>query len=104
MRFLTAVLTVLVAFVFIGVVMAVTPGNKVEYAGGPLGKVVFDGRFHADKGMGCFDCHPGLFQMGMDARITMENHFDGKSYCFACHNAAKAFGSSGNCVRCHVKE
>lgn len=102
MRFLTAVLTVMIAIAFIGVVAAVPPGQKIEYAGGPMGKVVFDGKSHADKGLKCADCHTKLFQMKREAKIKMADH-NADKYCFSCHNGDRAFKSAGNCAKCHTK-
>jgi c(7)-type cytochrome triheme protein len=88
----------------IGNVMAVPPGKTVEFSS-PKGKVIFDGKAHADKGLKCADCHvkPKLFEMkkGGD-KITMAAMNDGK-YCGACHDGNKAFGvkAPADCVKCH---
>jgi c(7)-type cytochrome triheme protein len=88
----------------IGNVMAVPPGKTVEFAS-PKGKVTFDGKVHADKGLKCADCHikPKLFEMkkGGD-KITMAAMNDGK-FCGACHDGNKAFSvkAPANCVKCH---
>ena len=64
----------------IGNVMAVPPGKTVEFAS-PMGKVTFDGKAHADKGLKCADCHtkPKLFEMkkGGD-KLTMAAMNEGK--------------------------
>ena len=88
----------------IGNVMAV-PAGKVEFAGGSLGKVIFDAKVHADKGAKCADCHtkPKLFEMkkGGD-KMTMAAMNEGK-FCGTCHNAKKAFSvkSPADCAKCH---
>ena len=88
----------------IGNVMAVPPGRTLEFAS-PMGKVTFDGKVHADKGLQCADCHvkPKLFEMkkGGD-KISMAAMNEGK-YCGACHNGAKAFSvkAPADCVKCH---
>ena len=73
-----------------GNVMAV-PKGTVEFAGGPMGKVTFDAKVHADKGAKCADCHtkPKLFEMkkGKD-KLTMKDMNDGK-FCGACHDGKK---------------
>ena len=105
---LTAVLTlVLAAFLSFGSVMASPPGKNVEFAGGPMGKVTFDGKAHAAKGLKCPDCHtsPKLFEMKKGAdKITMAEMNKGKN-CGTCHDGKKAFKSSdpANCSKCHKK-
>ena len=90
----------------IGNVMAVPPGKTVEFAG-PMGKVTFEGKVHADQGSKCADCHikPKLFEMkkGKD-KMTMAAMNEGK-FCGACHDGKKAFSVMGpdNCVKCHTK-
>ena len=91
----------------IGNVMAVPPGKTVEFAS-PKGKVIFDGKAHADAGLKCADCHikPKLFAMkkGGD-KITMAAMNEGK-FCGACHDGNKAFSvkAPANCVKCHKAE
>ena len=63
MRITVLLLTVLIAVAFVGSAFAVPPGKTVEYAGGGMGKVVFDGKTHADKGLKCNDCHTKIFKM-----------------------------------------
>ena len=50
MRFGVIILSLLILVAFTGNAFAVGPGKTVEYAGGSAGKVVFDGKAHADKG------------------------------------------------------
>lgn len=105
MRILTAVLAILIAVVFVGSAMAVPPGKTVEYAGGGFGKVVFDGKSHADKGLKCNNCHTKIFQMKKgSAKMKMADINAGK-FCGECHNGTKAFKSSdtANCAKCHKK-
>lgn len=87
---------------FVVSVMAVPAGKTVEYGGGPLGKVIFDGKIHADKGFKCNDCHTAIFKMKKEVKITMADHKDSK-FCFKCHDGSKAFKSDDNCARCHKK-
>ncbi|MCX8027209.1 MAG: hypothetical protein N3A62_05065 [Thermodesulfovibrionales bacterium] len=87
---------------FVVSAMAVPAGKNVEYQGGALGKVVFDGKIHADKGMKCNDCHTSIFSMKKEVKITMEDHKADK-FCFKCHNGSKAFKAEESCTRCHKK-
>jgi c(7)-type cytochrome triheme protein len=88
----------------IGNVMAVPPGKTAEFAN-PRGKVTFDGKVHADKGLKCADCHskPKLFEMkkGGD-KMTMAAMNEGK-FCGTCHDGKKAFSvkAATDCVKCH---
>ncbi len=104
MKIVIALLTIAIAVVFIGSAMAVPPGKTIEYAGGGAGKVVFDGKLHADKGLKCNDCHTKIFPMKKGAKITMADINAGKS-CGECHNGTKAFkaGDAANCAKCHKK-
>jgi c(7)-type cytochrome triheme protein len=105
MKKFTVILVVLIAVAFVGNVMAVPGGKTVEFAGGDKGKVVFDGKGHADKGLKCNDCHPKVFQMKKgSSKITMADINAGK-FCGECHNGTKAFkaGEEANCAKCHKK-
>ena len=90
----------------IGNVMAVPAGKTVEFES-PMGKVTFDGKAHAAKGLKCPDCHtkPKLFEMkkGKD-KITMKDMNAGK-FCGACHDGKKAFSTKApaDCKKCHKK-
>lgn len=81
---------------------AVGSGKLVKFDGKTNGKVIFDGKTHADKGFKCADCHskPKLFAM-KKALLKMDNMKAGKS-CGACHDGKKAFNVS-ECVKCHKK-
>jgi c(7)-type cytochrome triheme protein len=87
-----------------GNVMAVPPGKTVEFASS-MGKVTFDGKAHADKGLKCADCHskPKLFEMkkGGD-KMTMAAMNEGK-FCGTCHDGSKAFSvkAPADCMKCH---
>jgi c(7)-type cytochrome triheme protein len=88
----------------IGTSWAVPPGKTVEFSGEKApGKVVFSGTIHADKGLKCKDCHPGIFHMKKGAdKITQADHKEGK-FCFTCHNGTKSFAPKDNCTKCHKK-
>ena len=99
-------LVVVVALALSMTAFAVPAGKTIEFEGKGAGKVVFDGKIHADKGLKCADCHQsGLFKMkkGGDV-ITMKDMNEGK-FCGACHNGTKAFSSkdAANCAKCHKK-
>jgi len=81
---------------------AVPAGKTVEYAGGGAGKVVFDGKTHADKGLKCADCHPGIFKMKKGEKLTMADMNAGKN-CGSCHkDGGKSFATK-ECAKCHKK-
>jgi c(7)-type cytochrome triheme protein len=101
-KLLVIAIVMIVTFVLSVSAFAVPAGKNVDFAGGAAGKVVFDGKIHADKGLKCADCHPGNFKMkkGGDV-ITMADINAGKS-CGACHNGTKAFAAK-ECAKCHKK-
>ena len=105
-RFFVFALVVVVTFAMAVSAFAVPAGKTVEFDGKGAGKVVFDGKMHADKGLKCADCHQsGLFKMkkGGDV-ITMKDMEAGK-FCGGCHNGTKAFGvkDAASCAKCHKK-
>jgi c(7)-type cytochrome triheme protein len=82
---------------------AVPSGKIVVLEPKGAGKVVFDGKMHADKGFKCADCHPGVFKMKKDGdAITMKDIREGK-FCGTCHNGTKAFNAKDavSCSKCH---
>jgi c(7)-type cytochrome triheme protein len=100
------VLALVVVLALAATAFAVPAGKTVEFDGKGGGKVVFDGKVHADKGNKCADCHQsGLFKMkkGGDV-ITMKDMEAGK-FCGGCHNGTKAFGvkDAASCAKCHKK-
>ncbi|MFB3886274.1 MAG: cytochrome c3 family protein [Thermodesulfobacteriota bacterium] len=104
MRLMGLFLALLVAVALAGSAFAVSSDKKIEYAGGSAGKVIFDGKVHADKGLKCTDCHTKIFQMKKGAKITMADMNAGKN-CGTCHNGERAFksGDPANCGKCHKK-
>lgn len=104
-KLLVIAIVVMVTFVLSVSAFATPAGKSVEFAGGAAGKVVFDGKTHADKGLKCADCHPANFKMkkGGDV-ITMKDMEAGKN-CGACHNGTKAFEvkTPASCAKCHKK-
>ena len=102
---LAGILAVFAALMLsIGNLMAVPSGKTVDYASSK-GKVTFDGKVHAGKGLKCADCHtsPKLFQMkkGSD-KMTMAAMNEGK-FCGSCHDGKKAFSvkAAADCAKCH---
>jgi len=105
-KFFVLALVVVVTFVMAVSAFAVPTGKTLEFDGKGAGKVVFDGKIHADKGNKCADCHQsGIFKMKKGtATITMKDINNGK-FCGACHNGTKAFSSkdAASCAKCHKK-
>ncbi len=103
MRIATLILTVFVALAFVGTAFAVPAGKTVEFKDGAMGKVMFDGKVHADKGLKCNDCHTKLFPM-KKTELKMATMNEGKE-CGACHNGEKAFSvkDAKDCAKCHKK-
>jgi c(7)-type cytochrome triheme protein len=102
-RFISIFVAVCFLLSLAGLVMASAPAKKVEYDGGGSGKVVFDGKSHADAGLKCAACHtaPKLFAMKKTA-LKMAEMKEGKS-CGACHDGkSKAFAIK-ECAKCHKK-
>lgn len=101
MKKVITMLLALLVTVFMSGAFAVPPGMTVEYTKSPMGKVVFDGKSHADKALMCDACHPKVFEQKKGtAKISLAAHQEGK-FCFTCHNDSTAFKSDGNCNRCH---
>lgn len=101
MKKLAILVTLLAIVAFIGSALAVPPGKTAEFEGGAMGKVVFDGKTHADAGLKCMDCHPKIFAMKREVKVTAP-HKAGE-FCFTCHDGSKAFEFKGNCAKCHKK-
>jgi len=104
-KLFVSALVIVVTFALAMTAFAVPAGKTVELDGKGAGKVVFDGKVHADKGLKCADCHPAVFKMkkGGDV-ITMKDINEGK-FCGTCHNGTKAFSAkdAANCSKCHKK-
>ncbi len=93
------------AFFLVGLaggVFAVGKDKKVEFDEKTTGKVIFDGKSHADAQLKCVDCHskPKLFEM-KKLPLIMADMKAGKS-CGSCHDGKKAFGVT-ECAKCHKK-
>ncbi len=81
--------------------MAVGPGKTVDFDEKTTGKVVFDGKAHADAKLKCNDCHTKIWPMKKGGKQTMADMKAGKS-CGTCHDGKKAFGVT-ECAKCHKK-
>jgi c(7)-type cytochrome triheme protein len=103
MRFGVIILSLFILVAFAVSAFAVGSGKKVEYAGGSAGKVIFDGKSHAEKSK-CTDCHTKIYPMKKGPSLTMAEMNAGKS-CGTCHNGEKAFKTNdqANCNKCHKK-
>ncbi len=103
MKITALVLSLLIAMAFVGNAFAVGPGKTLTWEDGKQGKVTFDGKIHADKGLKCGDCHTKIVPM-KKGEIKMADINAGK-FCGACHNGSKAFkaGDPANCAKCHKK-
>ncbi|BCS53511.1 c(7)-type cytochrome triheme domain-containing protein [Geobacter sp. SVR] len=99
MRYVTSCAIGGLLILLAGTVSATGGGKALLYGGAGQGKVIFDGRLHASKGLVCADCHSALFNTWKKDLITMDDHFSDKG-CFACHNGTKVFNE---CEQCHRK-
>lgn len=105
-KFFVLALVVVVTLAMAASAFAVPAGKTVEFDGKGAGKVVFDGKVHADKGLKCADCHQsGLFKMKKGGDTLTMKEMDGGKNCGACHNGTKAFATkdAASCAKCHKK-
>lgn len=84
--------------------MAVQPGKTLNWDS-PQGKVTFDGKVHADKGLKCNDCHTKIFKMKKGSAAMKMADLNAGKFCGECHNGTKAFktNDNANCTKCHKK-
>jgi c(7)-type cytochrome triheme protein len=103
-RAIALVVAFLAAVTLVGTAMAVPPGKTVDWDT-KAGKVVFDGKIHAEKGLKCNDCHTKIFKMKKGADEMKMADINAGKFCGECHNGTKAFkaSDSGNCGKCHKK-
>ncbi len=97
-------LMILAMAMMIGNAMAVTSGKTVDWDT-TEGKVVFDGKIHADHGLKCNDCHTKIFKMKKGSASMKMADLNAGKFCGECHNGTKAFKTSdaANCAKCHKK-
>lgn len=102
---ITAVMVVVVGGVFASNAQAIQPGKTVTWDS-PMGKVVFDGKNHADAGVKCLDCHSKIFKMKKGSTVMNMADITAGKFCGKCHNGTKAFSAKdkANCEICHSKK
>ncbi len=102
-RFTVGVAAV-ITFFCAGSVQAIQPGKTVSWDT-PMGKVVFDGKNHADAKVGCLDCHSKIFKMKKGSTTFSMADINAGKFCGKCHNGKRAFASNdpANCEICHNK-
>jgi c(7)-type cytochrome triheme protein len=102
---LTAIIVVLTGGIFVNQALAIQPGKTVSWDT-PMGKVVFDGKNHAEAGMKCEDCHSKIFKMRKGSTVMTMTDITAGKFCGTCHNGTKAFAAKdkGNCEICHSKK
>lgn len=90
--------------VFTAEAAAVQPGKTLEWKS-PMGRVIFDGKVHADRGLTCDDCHKRIFQQKKGPSDFKMADIKMRRFCGECHNGSKAFNANdgANCSRCHIK-
>jgi c(7)-type cytochrome triheme protein len=95
---------VLISGMIAATAYAVPPGKTAEWDS-PMGKVTFDGKGHADKGLKCVDCHSKIFKMKKGSTGMKMADINAGKFCGECHNGTKAFATNKpeNCSRCHKK-
>jgi c(7)-type cytochrome triheme protein len=95
---------ILATAMMIGNAMAVQSGKTTVWDTAD-GKVTFDGKVHADKGLKCNDCHTKIFKMKKGSASMKMADLNGGKFCGECHNGKKAFKTSdnANCTKCHKK-
>jgi len=102
-RMKTVIALALVALLGLGAVLtgealAIDGTQALTYRGGAQGRVIFDGRTHAAKGLVCANCHAALFDTQKRGLITMSDHGTDKK-CWSCHNGKQAFDKCDDCHR-----
>lgn len=107
MKLAAILAAILAATLWIGNAVAVPPGQQVEFSGGPLGKVVFDGKVHADAKLKCNECHTKIFKMKKGADKFKMADINAGKFCGTCHNGEKGKAFKANdpaaCTKCHKK-
>jgi c(7)-type cytochrome triheme protein len=98
------ILVALLMAMLVANAMAVQSGKTLEWDS-PQGKVTFDGKVHADKGLKCNDCHTKIFKMKKGSAAMKMADLNAGKFCGECHNATKAFktNDNANCTKCHKK-
>ena len=99
----------LIAVILAGMILAsealAVPAGKTLDWDTANGKVTFDGKVHAEKGIKCPECHTNIFKMKKDTSAMKMDDLNAGKFCGVCHNGTKSFKTADpdNCVRCHKK-
>jgi c(7)-type cytochrome triheme protein len=104
-RLTEGMLLVVAVFIFVsGNAMAIQPGKTVTWDT-PMGKVVFDGKVHADAKVQCLECHSKIFKMKKGSTVMKMADINSGKFCGNCHNGKRTFASNDkdNCGICHKK-
>jgi len=100
---LTSAVVLLITVLFAGTVLAIQPGKTVTW-NTPMGKVVFDGKNHADAEVKCEECHSKIFKYKKFSTEMKMADINAGKYCGKCHKkGGRAFEPTGNCDMCHKK-
>lgn len=102
-RTAVAAALIVISLLVVSDVRAVGPDKVLTWQGGSRGEVRFEGKEHAEEGLDCKACHPGIFSMKHGTtKMTMADLNSGR-YCGACHNGTAAFSTQDpkECHECH---
>lgn len=101
---LTAVAVLLISGIMASSALAIQPGKTVEWDTS-FGKVVLDGKKHADAGLKCGECHSKTFKMKKGSTVMKMADINAGKFCGGCHDGTRAFAAKDrkNCERCHKK-
>lgn len=96
-------LVVLSGVFFAANAMAIQPGKSVTWET-PMGRVVFDGKKHADAMVKCPECHSKIFKYKKGSTVMTMADINAGKFCGTCHNGKRAFETKDNCEMCHIKK
>jgi c(7)-type cytochrome triheme protein len=105
MKSITAGMVAVITIFCAGSVQAIQPGKTVTWET-PMGKVIFDGKNHADAKVACLDCHSKIFKMKKGSTTFTMADINAGKFCGKCHNGKRAFAANDkdNCEICHKKK
>jgi c(7)-type cytochrome triheme protein len=101
---LTAGLVLIIGVLSAAAALAIQPGKTVTW-NTSMGKVVFDGKNHADAKVGCLECHSKIFKMKKFSTEMKMADINAGKFCGKCHNGKRSFATNDkdNCEICHKK-
>jgi c(7)-type cytochrome triheme protein len=104
MKRIVMLVLILALAMLIGNAMAIQSGKTLDWDT-KQGKVTFDGKVHADKGLKCNDCHTKIFKMKKGSTSMKMAELNAGKFCGECHDGGKAFktNDAANCEKCHKK-